>query len=612
MSLTYRAIGARAKIQGGSVFNNLAITNQLSSRPPVITSGNVPLVEIVVAAIENSTVLIQSILTSLQSDILNQAVNYKNLADFVTSAISTTLSLDDTPAGFLAQLYDLLLTRFTTSIPPLFINNVNFMSRTSEALVPFAESIIFNENLDSYIIDDLVTNLPNNKSLLQTLSQKVASYLFQDTEINNAITNLMPAVPLYFTLVWLTDRTTTILTKLFISPNDTRTIRFNMSQFDVSEFTDALTLLRFTLHDANDTLVHTFYDESFSPPVPQISTTVSEVTLSNTTSTARLLYIKVYIEFTVPYVTLSGSCNFLVTRASLTEENVIDTSFVPPKIFLRLIQNNVGYYVYDNFKKRVQRLLTPKNGMIQFTNGYPLWNVSLQNMLTSFVCQGTDYSMYVTGNVNGTITLNSTVPIINPYTSGDLVVLIKYNVAGIAQWICNIKSLGLSNHSVQGIVSDVSDNVYIYGTHNGSALYAYNNNNTGGTIIDTGPYGSDKNHAFIAKYTSAGVLSGFVNISNTDTSVSITSVFVDSDTNGVCISGCAKSFSPTVIRNFNDVNLSINAKANIALTQPIGYGFSVYINNVNQFTIVEKGTYSVIHKLNPANNSLDYDFLGNV
>ena len=137
-------------------------------------------------------------------------------------------------------------------------------------------------------------------------------------------------------------------------------------------------------------------------------------------------------------------------------------------------------------------------------------------------------NVFVTGNYVGALTLynqdgTTGATLAYPGGTGNDAFVAKYTSAGVVSWAARIVST--VNDAGNGIATDSSGNVFVTGYYN-AALTLYNQNGTtGASLAYVG--GSD---VFVAKYTSAGVVSWAARIASTGSDVG-TAIATDSSGN---------------------------------------------------------------------------------
>jgi uncharacterized membrane protein (UPF0136 family) len=105
----------------------------------------------------------------------------------------------------------------------------------------------------------------------------------------------------------------------------------------------------------------------------------------------------------------------------------------------------------------------------------------------------------------------------------------KYTSAGVISWAARIASTG--DDQGLGLATDSSGNVFVTGTY-GAALTLYGTDATTKTLAVVGGY-----DAFVAKYTSAGVISWAARIASTTTSDEIGNAIATDSSGNVFVTG---------------------------------------------------------------------------
>jgi outer membrane protein assembly factor BamB len=113
------------------------------------------------------------------------------------------------------------------------------------------------------------------------------------------------------------------------------------------------------------------------------------------------------------------------------------------------------------------------------------------------VAVGSDGSVYAAGYIDGGVTCNfgNNVTAFGP-SSGDNIVLVKYNSSGAAQWAKTVTGGG-SNSWFKGVAVGTDGSVYVAGYIYGTSTYAF-----GDEVTATGLYSGD--NILIVKYNSSG------------------------------------------------------------------------------------------------------------
>ncbi|MBW7856729.1 MAG: hypothetical protein H3C43_00115 [Leptonema sp. (in: Bacteria)] len=144
-------------------------------------------------------------------------------------------------------------------------------------------------------------------------------------------------------------------------------------------------------------------------------------------------------------------------------------------------------------------------------------------------------NIYAVGYQVGTSTFDygNSVTYSGTHTTNNAI-LVKFDSAGIAQWIRGETAIISGNGRLNGVAVDTSGNIYVVGTINNSATTTFNFNGT--TIDNVCIYGSTP---FIAKYNSAGTITWVktLNSSGCNGFGSFDSVAVDSTGNNIYVTG---------------------------------------------------------------------------
>ena len=582
--ITFRKIGARNKTQGGSSYNNLAVTNVFNLLGCTMIEADQRLVDSTAKALFGNTTLIQNLAVQVR-----RYVEYETMlgrtalfASYIYQNIALFLVQDTT---FLSNILSTLNLNFLPFAIPNITQDTNFISQVltliSTAVVPFT---LVSPNIVKTIGDLICEYLPVNQPFLGVYGNNIANQ-FTSTYYNELIAKLetiqnlsygstfvVPSYILYNTI-------TLNLFKLIITKKTSYTFRIVCSLQTADGF---LTRVVFkTVNTETNLLDKILLDTTYSPSVGNASIDIEQV-LNNTTDSDRTVYLSMYCETTAGYVLVFDG--FVTTDVStITTVTNLPVSFQHP---LPLESSTTAINIYNSSSAVVKTIAIPDatyNGLVQYSLGNVVWSRNIRYTLGSYLVPCVDYSTYMVCTVNDRVTVTTPAPVTNNYNGGEPIMLIKFKTNGDVDWFANISSIGLTNETLNGVSTDASNSAYVYGSHpTGDKLFAYNKDFVIYPVFIDATSTTDasgllnKANAFIIKYNNDGYIAGFATIKGYEDQT-IFHVLVDS-TNVIYAAASSSSSDTTTVYGFNNTTFVLPTKAR---------GFVLRLNNVSSTSTQE-------------------------
>ena len=604
MSVTFREIGGRAKIQGGESYVNLAVNNRIATVQPLIIDANPVLLDSLLTALGKDASLVATVANPVTAQILSESVNVTNLATLTKPTMVANLVAEDGPTGF--------FTRVTASLalvfPPLgaaaLSVNAAFIAVIANLCRPYGVQLISND-LQNFVSTLFVQQIPFNLTFLRSLGAKASEYFYRNSlisqytptlaqpnfintqyfQITNRVVNSKVFTQLYsFTMSAVSDVNVSFLPSTFRSSIGSAIILY--PAYDLR----TIGRMYITLRDSNFNLLATFYDGTFTPTYPSIlENQTFSVNYANTTTQPMIVFIWVYFDMVKllvnePYESGAGGLSRAINgiecfgNIEVRSNPILKTDLITPNTFslisMSLSESATALRVYDASGALVRTIQTPSNGMLRYTSfGSPLWDVMIPNVTSRFMIESSQDKSFMACNLNAAITVNTIPPKTTPFVGSAPIALINYRNNGVALWVANISPKTKdppSFQTVAGVTVDVATNVYVYGIHKGYNLFAYNADDTlYPNVIDVTSATDDSQNAFVIKYSNAGAVDGFMVLKTLNYRTTVSNVYIDPTTNAVLIS--ASSSAPTTsVVGFNTGE---------TFTVPYNGGFMVKIRN---------------------------------
>jgi hypothetical protein len=639
---TFRQIGARNKIQGGTRFANLAVNNSLNLANSKPIYSNNELVQSTFNAIEQSAILIGQLARVVRNTV--EEIYATPLSAIIIGNIISNVS-DNVKRN----------TDFLSNVATKLIRDkyTNFFSLwTDPTFVPSIENILIfekyplvSENVLGAIVTNIIQTLPNKIPFMRYLSTKIYPLLLLANRLNNEIDKINnPSYTYTFA----------------IPPNILyNKVSFNIYTFTLNQYTNysclfnidlqfTAPLTRVTVKGFNidtNTLHSVFYDQAYSTMSAALSKNITFTKILDNTSEAFTMRITIYCEVVSDFVTCNGLIYFTISPLDVFDFPIISLecpmyidaaptniklyggSTISPinsssepttynesnsRLFTEIGSytidpNHIPQYYDPNGSQNEQVTDYKYNGLAIISLQDPVWWINLKFIVSRFIETTIDYSVYMVANVNGPVVVNvfsstSISAFRNIYNGGLPIMLMKFKRRGTVEWFANISSVANSIETLNGITSDIGSNIYVYGTHpSGDRLFAYNSDFTfySENIDDTPSqdiggrlYGSN---AFNVKYDPSGKVLGFLTIKGYDNQ-SINNVYVDPNSNAVYLA--CSSTGTSVVYSFNN-------KMQIFIPNK-GRAFIVRTNNVDSKNVTNSFAMVVATKVNTT--TLEYDF----
>jgi hypothetical protein len=588
MSLTYRQISCREKIQGGGSFNNLFVNRKVSLSQALMiptepdSKNFISLVESVRKSLMQNALMIRRMAIAVRIFLQSYYIReYSTFPDILISEIEA-LSLLPTTEPLVASIVAKVNSLFVTIASPLLINDTAFIN----TLVTQVGAVgLFSINITTSIMNYILDTLPYDQRFLSKISNIVNTRLQNSQDFRNMVAKIKDdfaySVDIPPSIFY--NKISLNLIELNIENNFLYTIYLKDCNFVCSVADSLQRIVCKAVYKNNFEVYTTFYDVTYASPLTTIQVNFTKF-IKNTTGNNFSLYLSFYCETLDGYVT--------ATVNSIIRYSKIELITLPDYFFSSLtLYNSATVQVYDSTSTLVQTFSFPDKGIVQFSRDKKIWSFTLPSTLKLVSCTY-GYNTLIAGNIVGII---NTPNIDNFYNGGVPIMVVSLNSNGLPEWVANISCLGVSAENVMGITTDVTGNIYIYGTHTtGSQLYVYNSDRSlYPNFVDSTPFVNVstgllyKNNAFIIKLNPDGFALGFATLKGYNDQ-SINYAYLDLYTNTVYVTGSSNTSDTTLLTGFNNESIILPQKAR---------NFVLGLNNVaqsktTQCFIVEANTVS--------------------
>jgi hypothetical protein len=593
MALTFRQIGARQNIQGGTSFRNLSVNKQLSLTEPFIIVGNNPLYLQVSIALQSHTLLIDNISFNIEPIILNEPLNLDSIVDLVkpnivNSIVSSTTFTDN----IIAQQFS-GPSSFAPTGKNLLINSLSFLNEISAKLAPSGVYLILH-TIQTTLLTTLKNSLVNYVIFQHTVLENLQPFIFKisQTPELNVLTRKRRFTQQYtVSIAHLELKQVSMINRGF---GELLSIYFKPYLFTCLSGTNLVRLV-VTLRLQNNALLKTVLDTTYSPAVPSVTIDFNTVYYNSIYGSQEDVYLCFFVELDTGFGTITGAGFIEVIRSKFVQDMVyFDNSITFPMIVPSSSSLTKLYSFNKELKSTIPLPYSTYNGIVQYNNGYPLWYSKLQYCTNVVTVRG-DTSTYIACNAIGPATINtSPTPTVNSFNS---IILFKFKEDGTVLWNVKLYSLTTSYQTLSGVVTDVDGNIYVYGTHLGNALYAYNEDGTRyDTIISETSLIANYGNTFIVKYSGSGVVLGFSTIKSSSF-IQINSLYVEEISKVVYIVGTSVSESYPEVRTFknsNEIFLPTHARGFCMQLQNVGSSISDTREFYNVAAVVNTDPYIII------------------
>ena len=629
---TFRRIGARTKTQGGGGFNNLAVTNQITSANPVNIFSNSHLINTVIESLQTFPAFVETLSTTrVRTFIRSQLANAATIAALILPVVVVQLATDESPTGLIATLAIKSAPTFSSAVQALLLVNAIFLYSvvqgmiqyvpTFEGGVPIASNAIA---ATTKVVDKLAALPDQGVALFQSIFNLVPGYLSDDATFNAAVLNEMMSntVNLKIPESVLSNGLTVPVHSFNLNKNSVYNIEITKSVFTNSAGGLTRIVLKL-LNSSTGALFATLFDETFTAVASK--TVAFSSTLTNSTASIVPLVLVVYSEMNSAFVTASLDVTLYnkvtVTNTYTPVVYFIDSFFgaytLTPMRFT--VQNFLTYgktvSVYDFQKILLQTLPFAKGqlqfGFLQVALGTPIWRTTLLtdsiNASAVSVSNGADYNTVLGANITGSITVPVTpTPVTFTWAStATSMLVVNTDSVGVTRWATEIDSnysysggvytlsTIVASNELRGAIVDSSNNVYGFGNYTclGNVLRARNANGTYyATIIDNSPLNNPSTslpngkNGFIVAFDPSGIVIGSATVKG-DYDQIISSVFIERNVmfgtdlirGKIFVAGVADARSATTVTNLNGSTYTIPALGSVDILPATGLGKRAFV-----------------------------------
>ena len=552
MSVTFRQIGARLKTQGGTSFNNLSVNNRLATAEPLVIIGNYSLYEALSTMLQADTTLLQNVKNPVNDIVLNESYDI----NYVISLIKPSLITDLLQKGTLVAT---IITEYLSDFAPVGVvllkNYACFISELTRNLLPAGNDLLFSQIITS-LQSFLILTLPFKLDFQNLFLSNLVPYMFARESFLNSVHNIdLQRVDYVYKKplrVVVNDRVETTVFAFTIKNNYTCHFLLERTTF-LPSTGNLIQQLFVTLKKTSDlSLLASGINVSFgSGGTSNFTSSGNNYIYSNRTGADLPVVFRAYFANQTLGGTVTISGYFSITQTLITQLDYSTNTDVITMPVTTVLPTSI----YDGNKKLANIVSSSDIVLVQYKRAYPIWNLARQTMVNVVTTYRTATGLYIAANVTGPLTFYTPTAVVNIYSQGLPMFLAKMRSNGETEWAANIYSVNLSYTKVKGVtIDDATGNVYVFATHRGNPLYAYNANGTlfNTVISETSLSNLNNDNLVVIVYSSAGTVQKFTTIKN-NFYADIHDVFIDNIAN-VYIAGSTNSTTKLSYRPFSAVS----------------------------------------------------------
>jgi hypothetical protein len=452
---TFRRIGSRANLQGGSNYNNLLVVNQLSAgynfnnepRPvgtnplPIQLNPTESFLQDVIDLLKLNTTFLTNLSTNtLRVFIRQQLSNLPAIALLVQPYVFTNLL--SSSSTFVNGLAQTLVTDFLPLAKSLLLNNTTFLTTAMQYLMQYLPTIEASISISTieYVANTIVVNLASftNVPFREIFTNFIPPFTLQDETIKAQYTNKYVSTRNYYEIPpsYLYNSRVIPFLEQDINAGCVYSLIFSTTPFVTSSNTNVLSRINISVIRKDSlTTFQTLFNQVYNPPVAA----------SNALNfTGQLIYgsldLTVYICVTCYLTDGSYVTSSITTFINKTKQYY--TSIYAPMRYATEMDVSKSTVVQRDYEDSIIDSHTVINsafkGVVQYQLKAPLstvWWVYF-NVISHKSQTFKDLNTYVAA-LSNRANFTDVNPSLWTYVRGRVIQLVKYNSEGTAQW-CSV------------------------------------------------------------------------------------------------------------------------------------------------------------------------------